>query len=161
MKTIFRTILALLGRLFSGHVVVRGDSMSPTLRAGSRLAIDRLAYTSRAPGRGDVVVVRGGGSASTRQLKRVVGLPGEEVAVKEGRVWIDGAEFSEPYFAGRPKTRGLEEGHWTVSETEVFVLGDNGMASTDSRSYGPVATRRIEGRAWLRYWPLRAFGPIL
>ena len=134
--------------------------MSPTLRAGSRLAIDRLAYLLAAPKRGDVVVVRGGESARSRHLKRVVGLPGEEVAVGEGRVWIDGAELGEPYLTDRPRTRGLEEGRWALSGEEVFVLGDNRMASTDSRSYGPVATRRIEGRAWLRYWPVRALGRL-
>ena len=134
--------------------------MSPTLRAGSRLAIDRLAYLMAAPKRGDVVVVRGGGRAKSRHLKRVVGLPGEEVAVGGGRLWINGAEFSEPYLADRPRTTGLEEGRWTVSEAEVFVLGDSRMASTDSRSYGPVATRRIEGMAWLCYWPVRALGRL-
>ena len=161
MKLIARPFLAFVGRLFSGHVVVLGDSMSPTLRAGSRLAVDRLAYVLAEPDRGDVVVVRGGDRERNRHLKRVVGLPGEEVAVGEGRVWIDGAEFFEPYLAARPRTSGLEEGHWTLSEAEVFVLGDNRMASTDSRSYGPVASRRIEGRVWLRYWPVARFRLIL
>ncbi len=134
--------------------------MSPTLRAGSRLAIDRPAYLLSEPNRGDVVVVKGTAGGPARQLKRVVGLPGEEVAVKQGRVSIDGAELFEPYLADRPRTRRLEEGHWTLSEAEVFVLGDNRMVSTDSRSYGPVATRRLEGKAWLHYWPVRDLGRL-
>ena len=87
MNLIARPFLAFVGRLFSGHVVVRGDSMSPTLRAGSRLAVDRLAYLLAAPHRGDVVVVRGGDSEKSRHLKRVVGLPGEEVAALERQDW--------------------------------------------------------------------------
>jgi signal peptidase I len=160
MKTIARPILAALGRLLSGHVVVRGDSMLPGLRAGHYLMVDRMAYVLRAPKRGDVVVVKGEGGGPTRHLKRVVGLPGEEVAIGEGRVSVGGSDLNEPYLAGRPAASGLEEGRWNVSEEEVFVLGDNRMASTDSRGYGPVARARIEGRAWLRYWPLARFSRI-
>ena len=120
MNLIARPFLAFVGRFFSGHVVVRGDSMLPTLRAGDYLMVDRLAYVMSEPRKGDVVVVKGLYGAPTRQIKRVVELQGKEVVVQ----------------------------------------GDNSDASTDSRDYGPIALEQIEGRAWFRYWPIRAFGPI-
>ena len=158
MKAMARFLLAVIGRLFSGHVVVRGGSMLPGLAPGDYLAVDRLAYVLAEPGRGDVVVFRGRDGMKARQIKRVIGLPGEVVRLAEGRVWVDGVELDEPYVEGLPRTTGLQEREWTVGAGEVFVMGDNRPASTDSRDHGPVPRARMEGRAWLRYWPLGRFG---
>ena len=117
---IARPFLAVFGRLLSGHVVVRGDSMLPTLQPGDYLMVDRLAYVASAPREGDVVVVKGLAGAPDRQIKRVAEL----------------------------------------RKKEVYVLGDNSAGSTDSRDYGPVTRSRLEGRAWLRYWPPSRFGLI-
>ena len=150
--------LLALGRVLSGRVVVRGTSMLPGLEDGQLLAVDWLAYVLTDPARGDLVVFERTEDGGGRQLKRTIGLPGEKVRIAEGRVWIDGLELKEPYLSDRPRTRGVEEGEWRVGDGEVFVLGDNRVSSTDSRAYGPVPKGRIEGRAWLRYRPLRFLG---
>ena len=144
--------------MLSRRVVVRGTSMLPVLEDGQILAVDWLAYVLREPVRGDLVVLKPAGDGGRRQLKRVIGLPGEKARTAEGRVWIDGLELMEPYLANRPRTSGTEEGEWRVGDGEAFVLGDNRLSSTDSRTYGPVPKKRIEGRAWLRYWPLGLLG---
>ena len=128
--------------------------MLPGLEDGQRLAVDWLAYVLSEPARGDVIVLERTGDGGGRQLKRIIGLPGEKVRTAEGRVWIDGLELEEPYLANRPRTSGIEEGEWSVGNGEAFVLGDNRVLSTDSRTYGPVPREQIEGRAWLRYGPL-------
>ncbi len=151
-------VLLAVGRMLSGRVVVRGTSMLPGLEDGQLLAVDWLAYALSEPARGDVVVLERTGDGVGRQLKRIIGLPGEKVRTAEGRVWIDGLELEEPYLGDRPKTSGYEEGEWSVGAGEAFVLGDNRVSSTDSRTYGPVPKERIEGRAWLRYRPVGLLG---
>ena len=123
------------------------------LEDGHVMAVDWLAYVLSAPARGDVVVLERTEYGGGRQLKRIIGLPGEKVRTAEGRVWVDGLELEEPYLEDQPRTRGIEEGEWSVGDGEAFVLGDNRISSTDSRAYGPVPKEAIEGRAWLRYRP--------
>ena len=158
IRKIARLALLVVGRMLSGRVVVRGTSMLPGLLDGQILAVDWLAYALSEPARGDVVVLRETGEGGERRLKRVIGLPGERVRTAEGRVWIDGLELKEPYMGDRPRISGIEEGEWSVGDGEAFVLGDNRLSSTDSRTYGPVAMGLIEGRAWLRYRPLGFLG---
>ena len=95
--------------------------MLPGLEDGQLLAVNWLAYVLREPARGDVVVLEQTGDDVGRQLKRIIGLPGEKVRTAEGRVWIDGLELEEPYLGDRPRTSGTEEGEWSIGAGEAFV----------------------------------------
>ena len=152
-----RNVAALLtSRLY----VVRGDSMRPAFEPAHHLLVSRMAYAVSAPSRGDVVIVHDPRGTGRRYLKRVVGLPGEEVRLLDGVLFLDGVRLEEPYLEGRPAALGLGERVWKLGTGESFVLGDNRLRSTDSREFGPVRQRLIVGKAWLRYWPPRKWGPI-
>lgn len=137
-------------------VVQEGPSMQPNLYIGYRVMTEKISYRFQDPRRGDIVVVDWE-EAGTRLIKRVVGLPGEEIRVSLGQVWIDGQAITEPwvkYYGGRdyPAT--------VIPEEYIFILGDNRGNSRDSREIGPVPIETIEGRAIFIYWPLKAIGRI-
>ena len=146
--------------MFLELYAVRGRSMAPSLLPGDRLVALGGARRLRGLSRGDVVVARVPGSAGKRYLKRVVGLPGEEVRTCEGWVWIDGEHLDEPYLAGLPASVGLDDRAWRLAGDEYFVMGDNRAHSTDSRELGPVAADAIVSVAWLRWWPPGRWGRI-
>lgn len=155
-------------------------SMEPTLEIGDRVVVSRLAYRLHEPRRGDVVVfpsvteprpedhgllparlarelLVGLGlrePAETELIKRVIGLPGETVEGRGGRVLIDGRELREPYLA--PDLATEEFPPTVVPEGHVFVMGDNRLPrmSQDSRAFGPIPIDSIVGRAMARVWPL-------
>jgi signal peptidase I len=110
-------------------------------------------------GRGDIVVFRTPPAAAERcriagkYVKRVVGLPGETVRERDGRVLVDGRRLSEPY-----ATRDHSSGVWHVPAASYFLLGDNRGLSCDSRVFGAVPKRDIVGRVFLVYWPLSRIG---
>ena len=138
--------------------VVRGESMDPSFRDGDQLLVDRRAGTG--PSRGDVVVLHDPRDHARHELKRIVGLPGEEVRFRDGLLHIDGEPLDEPYLGGLPATLGAETSGWRLGSGEYFVMGDNRVRSTDSRKYGPVAASLIVGRARFRYWPPRRWGSL-
>ncbi len=140
--------------------VVRGDSMGPALHDGDYVAVNRLAYANSTPARGDLVLVRDTGSAGRRFLKRVVGLPGEELRLHDGLLWIDGRPLDEPYLGGLPSSVGLDDRTWQIGAAEYFLLGDNRTRSTDSRRLGPIPAGLFVGKVWLRYWPPRRLGRV-
>ncbi len=147
----------------SGEVklyVVRGDSMRPSFRDGDLLVVNVREYRRSAPRRGDVAVVRDPREPERHELKRVVGLAGEEVRLEDGLLHVDGAVLEEPYLAGLPSTLGLETRRWSLGPDEYFVMGDDRVRSTDSREYGPVRADLLVGRAWLRCWPPRRWGRV-
>ena len=147
--------------IMTGQIyTIRGDSMTPAFRRGDRLLISRVAYRSGAPNRGDVVVVRDAREPARRYLKRVVGLPGEEVRLQDGLLYVDGVHMAEPYLEGLPASPGLGYRTWELGDDEYFVMGDNRAHSTDSRDFGPLKLGLIVGRAWFRCWPPRRWGRI-
>ena len=127
-------------------VLVRGGSMRPTLEPGQRIAVAPLV---RPPARGDLVVVRSGGR---EVVKRVVGLPGERVRLRGGRLEVDGQAVPEPYLAGGS---GAGELDLRLGPAEYLVLGDHRAASTDGRDFGPVAADALLARVAFAYWPPR------
>jgi signal peptidase I len=134
--------------LVQRRITVRGRSMAPFLEHGERVLVDRLAYWRR-PRRGDVVLVQGGtGGWPDLLLKRIVGLPGETIAVQRDRLWID----SQPIDLGRPVV-GSSPGRWQLRADEYFLLSENLAVGTDSRHAGPVPRSALLGRAWLVYAP--------
>ena len=132
--------------------------MEPSFRDGDQLVVSPRTYRRSAPNRGDVVVVRDPREPERDELKRIVGLAGEEVRLEDGLLHVDGAMLDEPYLAGLPSTLGLESRRWRIGPDEYFVMGDNRVRSTDSREYGPVRADLLVGRVLLRYWPPRRWG---
>ena len=134
--------------------------MRPSFRDGDVLVVDTRAYRRSDPSRGDVVVVCGPREPERHELKRVVGLAGEEVRFEDGLLHVDGMVLDEPYLGGLPSTLGLEARRWSLGPDEYFVMGDDRVRSTDSREYGPVKADMLVGKALLRCWPPRRWGAI-
>ncbi|HXV64409.1 MAG TPA: signal peptidase I [Vicinamibacteria bacterium] len=138
---------------------VQGTSMSPELGDGQRILVNKFLYYLAEIDRGDVVVFWYPEDPSLSFIKRVIGLPGETIEVRDGVVYVDDHPIDEPYVSEanadnrsyRPVR--IRSGHY-------FVLGDNRSGSNDSRSWGLVPERYIYGKAFLRIWPLPRFGSI-
>jgi signal peptidase I len=137
-------LLALLVRHFLVcFVVVQGESMGPNFSEG------QCCLVHKAPGdvlRGDVVIVRDG---CFQSIKRVVGLPNESLLFKNGRVYVNGRELTEPYLPHATRTYPVYETRFTLGSEHVFVMGDNRGSSEDSRVYGPLQWKAILGRVAL------------
>ncbi len=149
-----------LGSIVSSKaLVVRGDSMLPNFAKGDVILVSRGAFKDAGPARRDVVAVRDHGGSGMLYLKRVIGLPGERVALSDGLLYIDDQQTSEPYLGGLPSSLGLSTTNWLLGEGEYVVLGDSRSHSTDSRNFGPIRADQIVGKAWLRVWSLdKGFG---
>ncbi len=132
---------------------VTGDSMHPSVRAGDWLLVRRNAHRRAALRRGDIVILRDPRKTTEKYLKRVVGLPGEEVSTRDGELLIDGGRLSEPYLDGLPSSVALETKTWRLRDDEYFIMGDNRAHSTDSREFGAVDVGLMVGRATRRVWP--------
>ncbi len=143
-------IALLINLLLAQATRVYGHSMEPNLETNQRLVVEKVSYRLREPQRGDVVVIRLPGHGEELLIKRVIALPGEQVAIHDGQVYINGEPLEEPYT--QQKTRGHME-ELLVPEKHIFVLGDNRSASNDSRTFGPIPYEAIVGRAWFSYWP--------
>ena len=127
--------------------------MEPNFDDGDFLLVDEISYRFRNPGRGDVIVFRAPIEEKQYYIKRVVGLPGEKVVVKDGEVLINGAKLDEQYLAEGTVTRTLQQDEFTLGANQFFVLGDNRMVSFDSRNWGPLSREKIVGLVQLRLWP--------
>jgi len=160
LETILPAILiALLLNVFVGQATrVQGQSMEPNLHTDQRLVVEKVSYRFHGPQRGDIVVIRVPSQGEELLIKRVIGLPGEMVEIRDGNVYIDGQLLDEPYANG--STRQGRIGRIIVPALQVFVMGDNRAHSNDSRSFGPVPIEDIVGRAWLSYWPLNNAGMV-
>jgi signal peptidase I len=138
---------------------IPSESMHPTLQAGDRVLVNRLAYRAHDIRRGDVIVFArpphspiNGPDAPKDLIKRVIGLPGDIVATHDGAVWINGRRLNEPYLPDGTQSTGLEDGV-KVPAGHVWVMGDNRTNSADSRVFGPLSQRLVIGRAFARAWP--------
>jgi len=137
--------------------VVPTVSMVPTIRVGDRIWTDKLTLRFREIKRGDILVFEAPFKATDPYVKRVIGLPGETVEVKNGQVWIDGQALVEPYLAEAPVYR---YGPVKISEGQYLMLGDNRNNSYDGHYWGLVTRSAIQARAVYRFWPLSRFGPL-
>jgi signal peptidase I len=130
-------------------------SMQPQLEVGDRVVVSRLAYRLHDPRRGDVVVFpcppAACGDRDDDYIKRVIGLPGEQVEGRGGSVWIEGHRLQEPYLPAGVVTSAF--GPVRVPDDAVWVMGDNRGESADSRVFGPVPRSQLIGRAIARVWP--------
>ncbi|MBI3972913.1 MAG: signal peptidase I [Chloroflexi bacterium] len=141
--------MALFHRTVSAFEV-DGASMAPTIYPHEYVIVDRIATMLRLPQRGEVIVFRYPGNPRIDYVKRVVGLPGETIAIGRGRVWVNGRSLNEPYVRERPRYLW---GPAVVPPDSIFVLGDNRNSSSDSHLWGAVPLQNIVGRAWFAYRP--------
>jgi signal peptidase I len=135
---------------------VEGCSMWPTLEDGQYIIVNKVVYKLRSPHRGEVVVFHPPQEGNSSYIKRVIGLPGEVVEARGGRVYIDGSSLPEPYLeetTGRFRQYKVPDGYY-------YVLGDNRGNSVDSRSFEAVPEDDIIGRAWITLWPPSEIGQI-
>ena len=140
---------------------IPSESMVPTLEVGDRVLANKFIYRLTEPERGDVVVFESVGEGDDQKLiKRVVGVAGDEIEVRNGTLLVSGEEQEEPYlnenlpFTGSYEPTEVPEGH-------VFVMGDNRGNSADSRVFGPLPVENIEGEAFMRFWPVPEIKSLL
>ncbi|KKS23481.1 signal peptidase I [Candidatus Giovannonibacteria bacterium RIFCSPLOWO2_01_FULL_43_160] len=138
--------------------IVSGASMEPNFHNGEYLIIDELTYELRLPERGEVVVFRYPLNPSEFFIKRVIGLPGEKVEIKNGKITINGLELAEPYLLANLETAPNVK--MELTENQYFVLGDNRPHSSDSRFWGALPKEKLMGRALVRLWPIAKAGII-
>ena len=146
-------VLFLVINALSARVRVENVSMKPTLQPGEFLLVNRVAYKLGDPDIGDIIVFHAPGGSELDYIKRVIGLPGDEVRVVDGTVFVNDQPLYESYLAEEPNYTG----NWTVPTGSYFVLGDNRNNSSDSHLWGFVPEEDLVGRALLVYWPLDKF----
>lgn len=155
--TIFAALLSLVIIVFIVQAFfIPSGSMEPTLRVGDRILVGKFAYRIWEIKRGDVVVFRYPLNPNKDFVKRVVGLPGERVEIKEGLVLINGRPLGEAYptkLPGGDRACSSNYGPQVVPGANLFVLGDNRCNSEDSRFFGFVPIKNVVGRAIVVYWP--------
>jgi signal peptidase I len=140
---------------------IPSESMVPTLEVGDRVLANKFIYRLTEPERGDVVVFESVGEGDDQKLiKRVVGVVGDEIEVRNGTLLVNGEEQEEPYLnENLPFTGSYEPTE--VPEEHVFVMGDNRGNSADSRVFGPLPVENIEGEAFMRFWPVPEIKSLL
>jgi len=140
---------------------IPSESMVPTLLVGDRVLANKFIYRLTEPERGDVVVFESVGEGDDQKLiKRVVGVAGDEIEVRNGILLVNGEEQEEPYLNENPSFNGSYE-QTEVPEGYVFVMGDNRANSADSRVFGSLPVENIEGEAFMRFWPVPEIKSLL
>ncbi len=131
---------------------IPSGSMIPTLEIGDRVLVNKFIFRFTDPRRGDVIVFESVDNSKEDLIKRVVGLPGDKIAVRGGKLFVNGEPQKEPYTNKRLPDRSFYA-KTKVPKNHVFVMGDNRGNSADSRVFGPLPEKNIEGEAFLRFWP--------
>lgn len=145
------------------RTTVVGQSMQGTLEGGDEILVNRFIYSVTKPKANDVIVfLPNGNEKSHYYVKRVIGVPGDKVQIKNGAVYVNGALFSEKVETAAIEEAGIAAKEITLGEDEYFVLGDNRNSSEDSRyaNIGNVKREHIIGKAWFRVAPLGEIGFI-
>ena len=135
-------------------------SMVPTLKYGDRVLVNKFIYRFTEPQRGDIIVFKSVEGDGQDLIKRVVGVPGDEIAVRGGTLFVNGEPQKEPYVNKKYPDKSFYA-PTTVPKDHVFAMGDNRANSQDSRVFGPVPEKNIEGEAFLRFWPPDRIGGLL
>jgi signal peptidase I len=149
-----------LVNLATVRYLVDGTSMQPNFESGQFLMVSRLHYVFGSPERGDIIVFHYPGDPLEDYLKRIIGLPGDTVEIREGWVYVNGVMLDESYTLEPCQSYLCPDHVWTLDENEYFVMGDNRNNSTDSRAFGPVRREYIIGEVLLRYWPPYDWGIV-
>lgn len=139
---------------------VTGNSMYPTFKDKEQIIAEKVSVKLKELERGEIIIVKSPKDTSRLLIKRVIGLPGERIMVKGGKVFINGGELYEPYLPESTKTyegslvkEGLE---YQIANESYFVLGDNREQSSDSREYGTFPNELVVGRGVIVYYPLKS-----
>ena len=140
-------IIFLIVNLVIGRFRIEQVSMQPTLHEGEYVIVDKVSYLLHPPDRGDIIVFKHPGEDL---IKRVIGLPGDTIEIRGGRVYINGSVLNEPYIK-EPILSTLSA--QKIEAGRYFVMGDNRNNSSDSRAFGPIPAGDIIGRAAIIYWP--------
>ncbi len=140
----------------SARIRVDGFSMEPTLHSGEFVVVNKLSYLIGEFSRGDVVVFHYPRNPEQEYIKRIIGLPGDRIIVKNGKMEINGDVQAEDYIKASPSY----EGEWVVPTDGLFVLGDNRNNSSDSHNWGDVPLDLVIGKAVFVYWPPTEWGKI-
>jgi signal peptidase I len=154
---------------FFEQFYIPSESMVPTLKVGDRIVVNKYAYRLGSPQRGDIIVFKSPPAAEMNQadfVKRLIGLPGDVVDLRDGDVYINDQRLNEGYVRNQDVT--FEEGGYPgslqfpfkVPRGHYLMMGDNRHDSFDSRGWGVIDTARIRGKAVLKLWPPQAFGVL-
>jgi signal peptidase I len=151
LETILLAAVLFIGiNAISARIRVESISMQPTLYAGDFVIVNKLAYKLGTPSRGDIIIFHAPPDPTGEPyIKRVIGLPGDMVEIKEGKVYINGEPLREPYIKAEPNYQET----YQVPDGSLFVLGDNRNNSSDSHSWGPVPIQNVIGKAEVVYLP--------
>ena len=137
--------------------IVEGSSMQPGLQDGQRLIVIKPVYAFTNPQRGDIVIIHPPVAPEKEWVKRIIGIPGDTIEIKNGTVYVNNVALVEPYIKAEPAYR---YGPVIVPVDNYFVLGDNRNNSTDSHTGWTVSRQNIVGGVWLRIWPFESWGLI-
>lgn len=140
-------------------VRVEGTSMEPELANHDRLFINKFVFHFEKISRGDVVVFHYPLNPKESFIKRIIGMPGDQISITDGTVYINGRALKEPYVPSRYRDDG-SMAPLIVPQHEYFVMGDHRSVSEDSRDFGPVPRRDIYGEASFIYWPAEQMGVV-
>lgn len=147
---VLAVVLYFIIQTLTARIKVESTSMVPTLHANDYVVVNKLAYKFGQPHRGDIIVFKyPPDPTQIPYIKRVIGLPGDQVRISGGKVYINGVILNEPYL----KVSTNQGGEWTVPAGSLFVLGDNRNGSSDSRAWGWVPLSDVIGKAEVIYWP--------
>lgn len=150
-------VLFLAINAVSSRVRVENISMKPTLQPGYLLVVNKLAYKLGEPKHGDIIVFDYNGEGQEDYIKRIIGLPGDQVVIENGIVSVNGHPLTEPYIAEFPRYSDS----WSVPPDSYFVLGDNRNNSSDSHQWGYVKKEDVIGKAVFVYFPLSAMRSLV
>jgi signal peptidase I len=170
VETLVLTVVIFLGiqTFVAQPYKVQQSSMEQTLLPDQYVLVDKLTPRWAEYNRGDIVVFdppeSWSSSGGVPFIKRVIGIPGDTVELRDGKVFVNDVELEEPYIykddgvfqPTDPQASGATE--WVIADGMLLVMGDHRRDSADSRSFGPIEIGHVIGRAWLRYWPFDTFG---
>jgi len=157
LETVVIAAVLFLGiNAVSSRIRVDSFSMEPTLFQGNYVVVNKLSYKIGSPKRGDVVVFRYPPNPDEQYIKRVIGIPGDQVHISDGKVVVNDNLLTEPYLSVSTKSGG----DWVVPDGSLFVMGDNRNNSSDSRVWGMVPFENLVGKAFVVYWPPEDWGVL-
>lgn len=141
---------------------VEGKSMENTLFDGDNLIVDKISYRFKDPERFDIIIFPYRYEKNVYYIKRIIGMPGETIQIKDGFVYVNGEKLEENFGKERMEESGIAADPIVLGSDEYFVLGDNRNHSKDSRSeqVGVLHKKELAGKAWIRIWPFHSFGII-